>query len=208
MSTDDVVGECKLFYFAGMETTSILLTWAAVALCVHPEWQRRAREEVLRVIGGAGTTPDYDRVSRLKVAAMVLHEVLRLYAPLPVLHRRTYKPMELGGVRYPAGVVLALSVLCVHHDEGVWGPDAGEFRPERFAEGVAAAASSGDAPAFFPFGWGPRTCIGQSFAMLEAKMGLAMILQSFEMELSPSYMHAPFSAPLLQPQHGAQVKLP
>jgi cytochrome P450 len=131
---------------------------------------------------------------------MVLHEVLRLYAPLPRLHRRTYKPMELGGVRYPAGVVLALLVLCVHHDERVWGPDAGEFRPERFAEGVAAA--------FFPFGWGPRACIGQSFAMLEAKMGLAMILQSFEMELSPSYMHAPFSAPLLQPQHGAQVKLP
>ncbi|KAK3160055.1 hypothetical protein QOZ80_1BG0054670 [Eleusine coracana subsp. coracana] len=209
MSTADIIGECKLFYFAGMETTSSLLTWTLLALCAHPEWQRRAREEVRRVFGATNNnnnnnTPGcpYDGLGRLKVVAMVLHEVLRLYAPLPALHRRTYKPMELGGVRYPAGVVLALPVLCVHHDEDVWGPDAGEFRPERFADGVA-----GVPPAFFPFGWGPRTCVGQSFAMLEAKMGVAMILQRFELELSPSYTHAPFMTPLLQPEHGAQIKL-
>ena len=136
---------------------------------------------------------------------MVLHEVLRLYSPLPAVHRRTYKPVEVGGVRYPAGVVLALPLLCIHHDRDVWGPDADEFRPERFAEGIARA--SGDRPAFFPFGGGPRTCIGQNFALLEAKMGLAMILRSFTFELSPSYSHAPFSAPLLRPEHGAQVKL-
>ena len=136
---------------------------------------------------------------------MVLHEVLRLYSPLPAVHRRTYKPVELGGVRYPAGVVLALPLLCIHHDRDVWGPDADEFRPERFAEGVARA--SGDRPAFFPFGGGPRTCIGQNFALLEAKMGLAMILQSFVFELSPAYTHAPVSHGLLQPEHGAQVML-
>jgi len=206
MSTEDVIGECKLFYFAGMETTSGLLTWTMVVLSMHPEWQDRAREEVLRVVGGAGTPPpDYDGLSRLKIVTMVLHEVLRLYSPLPAVHRRTYKPVELGGVRYPAGVVLALPLLCIHHDRDVWGPDADEFRPERFAEGVARA--SGDRPAFFPFGGGPRTCIGQNFALLEAKMGLAMILRSFEFELSPSYSHAPFSAPLLKPEHGAQVNL-
>jgi len=136
---------------------------------------------------------------------MVLHEVLRLYSPLPAVHRRTYKPVEVGGVRYPAGVVLALPLLCIHHDRDVWGSDADEFRPERFAEGVARAA--GGRPAFFSFGGGPRTCVGQSFALLEAKMGLAVILRSFTFELSPSYSHAPFSAPLLRPEHGAQVKL-
>ncbi|KAL6890582.1 hypothetical protein ACP4OV_008837 [Aristida adscensionis] len=212
MSTDDVVGECKLFYFAGMETTSALLTWTVVALCMHPEWQDRAREEVLRVLGGGGNggtpPPDYDGLSRLKVVAMVLQEVLRLYTPLPAVHRRTYKPMELGGVRYPAGVTLTLPLLGVHHDTAVWGPDAGEFRPERFAEGVAGASSRRDAPAaFFPFGWGPRTCVGQSFALLEAKMALAVILRRFAFELSPSYAHAPLAAPLLQPEHGAQVLL-
>jgi cytochrome P450 len=138
---------------------------------------------------------------------MVLYEVLRLYTPLPAVHRRTYKPMELGGVRYPAGVTLALPVLYVHHDRDAWGPDADEFRPERFAEGVAGASVGDRPPAFFAFGGGPRTCVGQSFALLEAKMGLAMILRGFALELSSSYSHAPFPAPLLKPEHGAQVML-
>ncbi|KAF7075423.1 hypothetical protein CFC21_080205 [Triticum aestivum] len=204
ITTDDVVGECKLFYFAGMETTAVLLTWTMVVLCMHPEWQDRAREEVTQVFS-AGTTPDYDGLGRLKTVTMVLYEVLRLYTPLTALQRKTCKPMDLGGVRYPAGVVLMLPLLCVHHDKEVWGADADEFRPERFAEGISKA--SADAPAFFPFGWGPRTCVGQSFALLEAKMGLAMILRRFSLELSPSYAHAPFPVGMLQPEHGAQIRL-
>jgi len=205
ITTDDVIGECKLFYFAGMETTSVLLTWTMVVLSMHPDWQHRAREEVLHVLGHTTTAPDYDALSRLRIVTMVLYEVLRLYTPLTALQRQTYKPMELGGVRYPAGVMLMLPLLCIHHDKDVWGPDASEFRPERFAEGVSKA--SRDAPAFFPFGWGPRTCVGQNFALLEAKMGLAMILQRFAFELSPAYTHAPFPHGMLQPEHGAQIVL-
>ena len=67
ITTDDVIGECKLFYFAGMETTSVLLTWTMLVLSMHQEWQDRAREEVLRVFGGACTVPDYDGLSRLKI---------------------------------------------------------------------------------------------------------------------------------------------
>ncbi|RCV21222.1 hypothetical protein SETIT_4G121400v2 [Setaria italica] len=182
ITTDDVIGECKLFYFAGMETTS---------------WQDRAREEVLRVFGSGGT-PDYDGLSRLRIVTMVLYEVLRLYTTLPALQQQTNKPVELGGVRYPVGVMLVLPLLCIHHDRDVWGPDASEFRPERFAEGIAKASGDVDVPAFFPFGWGPRTC---------AKMGLAMILQRFKFELSPAYTHAPFPHGLLQPEHTAQVML-
>ncbi|CAM0907022.1 unnamed protein product [Alopecurus aequalis] len=203
ITTDDVIEECKMFYFAGAETTSVLLTWTIIVLCMHPEWQDRAREEVVHVFGAS--TPDYDGLNRLKIVTMVLYEVLRLYPPLSALHRKTYKPMELGGVRYPAGVVLTVPLLCLHHDKEVWGKDADEFRPERFAQGISKA--SADAPAFFPFGWGPRVCIGQNFALLEAKMGIAMILQRFSFELSPSYTHAPFPVGMLQPEHGAQVRL-
>ncbi|PWZ09423.1 Cytochrome P450 72A14 [Zea mays] len=206
MTSDDVIGECKLFYFAGMETSAVLLTWTTVLLSMHQDWQDRAREEVRRVFGGGPRVPDYDGLSRLKIVTMVLHEVLRLYTPLPAIPRRTYKPTELGGVRYPAGVMLMLPTLYIHHDKDVWGPDADEFRPERFAEGVARA-SAGDAPAFFPFGGGPRTCIGQTFALLEAKMWLAVMLANFAFELSPSYSHTPFPVGLLRPEHGAQVKL-
>uniref|UniRef100_J3L231 Cytochrome P450 n=1 Tax=Oryza brachyantha TaxID=4533 RepID=J3L231_ORYBR len=204
MTVDEIIEECKLFYFAGMETTAVLLSWTVVVLSMHPEWQDRAREEVLQVFGP--NKPDFNGVSRLKVVTMVLNEVLRLYPPVPVTTRRTYKEIELGGVRYPAGVMLALPVLLVHRETAVWGRDAGEFNPGRFAEGVANACRD-PGGAFFPFSWGPRVCIGQNFALLEAKVAVSMVLQRFAFELSPAYVHAPYTVLTLHPQHGVPVRL-
>ncbi|KAL6615625.1 hypothetical protein ACP70R_037895 [Stipagrostis hirtigluma subsp. patula] len=203
MTTDDIIGELKLFYFAGMETTAVLLTWTMVVLSMHPEWQDRARQEVIRVFGKS--QPDFEGINQLKIVTMILHEVLRLYPPILLLGREAYQETELGGVRYPPGVTFALPIVSIHHDPDVWGEDANEFKPVRFAEGISKASK--DAPAFFPFGWGPRICVGQNFALLEAKMGLTMILQHFLFELSPSYTHAPCPVSTLQPQYGAQIKL-
>ena len=136
---------------------------------------------------------------------MILYEVLRLYPPAIFLARRTYKAMELGGIRYPAGVNLMLPLIFIHHDPDIWGKDASEFNPQRFADGISNAAKH--PAAFFPFGGGPRICIGQNFALLEAKMALSTILQRFSFELSPSYIHAPYTVLILQPQHGAQIRL-
>jgi cytochrome P450 len=83
---------------------------------------------------------------------MVLYEVLRLYPPVTLLERATYKEMELGGIKYPPGVKLLLPVVTIHHDPDIWGEDVDEFKPERFAEGISKASK--EAPAFFPFGWG------------------------------------------------------
>ncbi|KAG9447963.1 hypothetical protein H6P81_014091 [Aristolochia fimbriata] len=204
MSIEDIIEECKLFFFAGQETTAVLLTWTIVVLSMHPDWQQRAREEVLQFIGKA-ETPSINDINNLKIVTMILHEILRLYPPVIFLVRTVHKDTTIGGFNFPPGVVLTLQTLHVYRDPELWGFDAEEFNPERFAGGVASACKN--LGAFMPFGFGPRICIGQNFAMMEAKVALAMILRDFSFELSPDYAHAPRAVLTHHPQHGAQIIL-
>ncbi|XP_027084998.1 cytochrome P450 72A397-like [Coffea arabica] len=134
---------------------------------------------------------------------MVLFEVLRVYPPVTCAVRYTVQRTKVGAISIPAGVEVYLPIMLLHHDPEYWGEDAEEFNPERFAEGVSKA--SGDQLAFYPFGWGPRICLGLDFAMIDAKLALAMILQHFSFKLSPSYTHAPYTRLALHPQHGAPI---
>ncbi|CBI28155.3 unnamed protein product, partial [Vitis vinifera] len=202
ITVQDIVEECKSFFFAGKQTTSNLLTWTTVLLAMHPQWQVRARDEVFRVCG-ARDTPTKDDVVKLKTLSMILNESLRLYPPIIAAIRRAKTDVELGGYKIPRGMELLIPILAVHHDPLIWGNDANEFNPARFAEGVARAAKH--PVAFIPFGLGVRTCIGQNLAILQAKLALAIILQRFSFTLAPSYQHAPTVLMLLYPQYGAPI---
>ncbi|KAL9145717.1 hypothetical protein ABFS82_13G061800 [Erythranthe guttata] len=203
MTIEEVINECKLFYFAGSESTSGLLMWTMVMLSKNQEWQARAREEVLQIFGNK--EPTFDGLNRLKIVTMILNEVLRLYSPAPLISRAPAKAVKLGNINLPVGVDLLLLIGLVHHDPKIWGDDANEFNPERFSEGISGATKGQFS--FLPFSLGPRICIGLQFAMTEAKLAVSMMLQRFAFELSPSYLHAPFPILTLQPQYGAPLIL-
>ncbi|CAL5002005.1 unnamed protein product [Urochloa decumbens] len=207
--TQTIVDECKTFFFAGHETSALLLTWAIMLLATNPSWQDKARAEVAAVCGNAPPTADH--LPKLTVLQMVINETLRLYPPATLLPRMAFEDITLGGaggeeLRVPRGASVWIPVLAIHHDEAVWGPDAHEFRPDRFAPGHRARRPCA-AGRFLPFASGPRNCVGQAYAMVEAKVVLAVMLASFRFGISDEYRHAPVNVLTLRPRHGVPVRL-
>ncbi|WOK96052.1 Cytochrome P450 [Canna indica] len=203
LSMDDIIDECKTFFFAGQETTSLFLTWTIYLLSTNNEWQEKLREEVLRECGMK--IPNADMLSKLKLVTMVLLEAIRLYSPFIVLRRKADKDMNLGNINIPKGTNIDMPIMMSHRKKEIWGADAGEFNPLRFENGTVKAAAH--PTALLSFSVGPRACIGQNFAMLEAKTVLAMILQRFSFSLSSKYIHAPMFLITVNPQYGLPVIL-
>lgn len=135
---------------------------------------------------------------------MVINESLRLYPPASVLPRMAFEDYKLGDLDIPKGLSIWIPVLAIHHSKEIWGEDVNEFNPERFA------SKSSFAPGrqyFMPFAAGPRNCVGQSFALMEAKIILSMLLSKFSFNISENYRHAPVIVLTLKPKYGVQICL-
>ncbi|KAI8552354.1 hypothetical protein RHMOL_Rhmol06G0260200 [Rhododendron molle] len=203
LTTEEVIEECKLFYQAGQETTADLLVWTMVLLSKNQKWQTLAREEILAMFGN--NRPDFDRLNQLKLVTMILHEAMRLYPPIPAPSHFIHRKTKLGGLVLSGGVEIFVPIMEIHPDPKIWGEDSNDFKPERFFEGISKATKVQGT--FFSFNGSPRIYIGQNFALVEAKIALAMILKRFSFQISPSYLHTPMIMLTLQPQHGARLIL-
>uniref|UniRef100_A0A453AZH8 Secologanin synthase n=1 Tax=Aegilops tauschii subsp. strangulata TaxID=200361 RepID=A0A453AZH8_AEGTS len=163
----------------------------------------KLREEVLRECGNG--VPTGDMLNKLQLVNMFLLETLRLYAPVSAIQRKAGSDLEVGGIKVPEGTVLTIPIATIHRDKEVWGEDANEFKPMRFENGVTRAGKHPNA--LLSFSSGPRSCIGQNFAMIEAKAVIAVILQRFSFSLSPKYVHAPMDVITLRPKFGLPMVL-
>ncbi|KAE9619908.1 putative cytochrome P450 [Lupinus albus] len=192
-----MMDECKTFFFAGHETTALLLTWTTMLLANNPFWQNKVRDEVQEVFNGG--TPSVDQLSKLIVLHKVINESIRLYPPATLLPRMTFQDIVLGNLYIPKGLSIWIPVLAIHHSEELWGNDANDFNPERFT------SKSFMHGRFIPFAYGPRNCVGQSFAMMEAKIILAMLISKFSFTISENYRHAPVVVLTIKPKYGVQI---
>lgn len=175
LSDDEIRDEMIIFLFAGHDTTTTTLTYALWALGHHPDLQERVAAEAAG-LSDRQLTPD--DVARLGFTVQVLQEALRLCPPGPTGTRMATRDLEVAGYRVPAGTTLAFGRMAVQTDPGLW-DDTSRFDPDRFGP---EHANSRDRWQYVPFGGGPRSCIGDHFAMLEATLALATIVRRVEIE--------------------------
>lgn len=169
MTPEMIVDELIVFLVAGHDTTATTLTAALWLLGHHPEVQEQVAAEA-QAIGETVTIAD---LPRLAVATRVVQEAMRLYPPAAWLPRRTTRDTEICGFHVPQGTDVVVSIWAIHRDPALW-PDPRRFDPDRF---LPEQAEGRDRWAFLPFGGGPRSCLGDHFAMAEAVIALASIVR-------------------------------
>lgn len=208
--------ECKTFFFGGHETTALALSWTLLMLAAHPDWQDALREEVERELGNKddqGQKLDAAALGRLTKMGWVMSEVLRLYPPSPNVQRQALEDVQVAegkgaaaAVVIPRGTNMWVDVVAMHHDVDLWGDDAHEFRPERFARDPVQGGCR-HRMGFLPFGFGGRICVGRNLTAMEYRVVLAMLLRRFRVSVAPEYRHAPKIMLSLRPSNGIQLRL-
>lgn len=201
MTDQQLRDETTTLVLAGHETTSNTLSFTWMLLAQHPEVQAKLAEELQTVLGGRA--PTIADLTRLPYANMVIKETLRLYPVVTDLTREATRDCKIAGHSIPAGCTMIMSQWVMHRDPRYF--DAPEvFAPERWLDDLEKRLPRG---VYFPFGDGPRVCIGKSFALMEAVLLLATIAQRFQLDLVPDQTIEFQPSITLRPKHGIQVVL-
>jgi cytochrome P450 len=179
MSDTQLRDEVMTVFVAGHETTANALTWTLFLLSRHPDAQKTLRQEVDQVLGDR--PPKLEDLERLVFTEKVVKESMRLVPPVWIIARSAIEDDVIGGYRIPKGTWVFFSPYLTHHDPRFWENPEG-FDPSRFS---AEEEAKRHRSAYFPFAFGPRKCIGEAFAMMEARLILASIVQRVRLELAP-----------------------
>jgi cytochrome P450 len=201
MTDKQLRDETMTLFLAGHETTAIALSWTWYLLARHPEVVAKLEAELDATLGGRA--PTVADLPRLPYAGMVVSEAMRLYPPAYAFGREAIGDCEIGGHRVTAGTTVIMSPWVLHRDRRFYDePEA--FDPDRWAHGLARRLPK---YAYFPFGGGPRVCIGASFATMEATLLLAAIARRFRLALASDAPITPQPAITLRPKDGIRVLL-
>lgn len=184
---------------AGHETTANVLAWTWYLLGQHPHVRARVEAELAAELGAEA--PTAQSLPHLIYLNAVIRESLRLYPPVWSVARQAVKPFQLAGRSYPAGALVIALPWVVQRDPALYG-EADQFRPERWLDGSASALPEF---AYFPFGGGPRLCIGKPFALTEIPLVVAAICQQFRLHSVPGPAITPEPLVTLRPRHGVPV---
>ncbi|XP_053441875.1 cytochrome P450 4F3 [Nycticebus coucang] len=179
LSDEDIRAEADTFMFEGHDTTASGLSWVLYHLAKHPEYQQRCRQEVQKLLRDREPKEiEWDDLAQLPFLTMCIKESLRLHPPVPLVSRHCTQDIELPDGRViPKGVICLISIFGTHHNPAVW-PDPEVYNPSRFNPENTKERSP---LAFIPFSAGPRNCIGQTFAMTEMKVVLALTLLRYRL---------------------------
>jgi cytochrome P450 len=201
LSDTEVHDQVMTIFLAGVDTTVNLLGWTWHVLSTHPECAQRVRGELQSVLNGRA--PVIEDLPRLPYTSMVLEETMRLYPPAWATTRITVSDDEIDGYRMRSGESVLLSQWVTHRLPEFWDNPEG-FDPERF---TPERSKNRPRFAYFPFGGGPRQCIGNTFAMMEAQIIVATILQRYRLDLAPGAVIRPKPVIGLRPAPGVPVRL-
>lgn len=200
-SDKELHDEILTFIFVGHETTALSLAWTWGLLGQNPQWMERAQSEVDSVLDGR--PPAMSDLNSLPVVTNSFLETLRLYPPVWGIARNTTQDVEIGGYPIPKGATILTLPYVTHRHPDFW-PDAERFDPDRF---VAPNNEGRPRYAYFPFGGGPRLCIGMGFAMLEAQLVLTAVLQNFRVQLVEGQKFDLALWATLRPKNGIKVRI-